>query len=332
MIAAIRSFSLLLGLALCAGALADTRTYRYSLSHRSGEPRYAGEVTGASLKGKRYRVETDMQGRLLRAATLRDGKPISEVVYRYEENARLPSAFDNYTAGELRGSGRIQRNNQGERLRTEFLTVAGVLTNYTQRAYRADGVEASAHAPDGKKTDRYFYVYSAGGTLVRSRWYPSDSTYYETEMDENTGLTKSRRKMVAGKLEASNAYAYDADGDLTRNDIYDGKGTWYGVLEYRDGLKMLERYKFTGGGTQETRVVYDERRWPKEAKLYRNGALISTFTYDRLPNGRIKRTLATGPGGELMAEYPDQYVDKVTRTGQTIDRNSGIIHKKGNWW
>ena len=49
--------------------------------------------------------------------------------------------------------------------------------------------------------------------------------------------------------------------------------------------------------------------------------------YDWYPNGTIKRTLAIGPGRDLMAEYPDQYVDKVQRDGQPLSRTAtAIIH------
>ena len=329
---AIRGLSLLLGLAFCALALAETKIYRYAPSHRSGDPRYAGEVGSGSLKGTRYRAETDAQGRLLRSATMRDGKVTSESVYRYEGDARLPSGFDNYSLGELRCRGRIQRNAQGDRVRTEFLTLDGAVTSYTVRSYTADGVEAITYAPDGKPTNRFVYTYAASGLLVRSRWHPSAETYYETEVEESTGFSKSRRKLTQGKLESRSAYAYDAEGDLIRDDIYDDKGNWYGAREYRDGLLTTERYKFLDGSTEETYTTYDERRWAKEAKFHRNGVLICTFTYDRQPNGAVKRSLAIGPGGELLAEYPNRFVNKVTRTGAMIDTPGAIIHKKGNWW
>ena len=320
-----------LALAVAGSALAETRIYRYSLTHRSGDPRHAGEVTG-SLQGLRYRVQTDAAGRLVRSATLRDGKATSESVYLYSGDERLPSSFESYTAGELRGRGRIQRNADGDRVRTEFLTLDGALTNYTARTYAAGSVHVVSYSAAGKKINHVIQVFSAAGFLLRSRWYPADDTYYENEVDEKTGLVKARRKLKDGQLESSTSFTYGADGDLAREDVHDPGGNRYGMREYRQGLKVLELYKFADGSTVETRVAYDEKRTAKDAKFLVDGKLICTFTFERLPNGRIKRTLAIGPQGELMAEYPDEYVDQVNRTGSTLDREAGKIYKKGDWW
>jgi YD repeat-containing protein len=331
MLSASRCLLLAFALAYSLSGAAEIKTYRYSLGQWSGDPLYAGETTSAS-RGPRYRVEYDAQGRILRSTTLQDGNATSEVRYKYTGNERFANQFENYTAGELRGTGHITRNEKGERTRSEFRTLEGKITSYSTRSYGSSGVESISYTAAGKKGDRYFYTYSPKGLLVRTRWYPSDETYYDTEVDEATGLAKSRRKYDQNRLESSNAYAYDADGNRIRDDVYDRDGKWYGAREYQNGLKTVERYRFESGETHETRINYDEKRWVNQAKFSVNGKLVCTFTYDRLPNGAVSRTLAVGPNGELLAEYPDLYLDKVRKNGMPIDKDIGIIHKKGEWW
>jgi hypothetical protein len=81
------------------------------------------------------------------------------------------------------------------------------------------------------------------------------------------------------------------------------------------------------------RTTYDNNRRAKSAVYYYNDQLICTFTYDRLPTGQVKRTLAHAPDGTLAAEYPDIFVDKVDRLGRPLDHaDVGTIYRKGKWW
>jgi len=98
-------------------------------------------------------------------------------------------------------------------------------------------------------------------------------------------------------------------------------------------LETSTLFKWATGESEERRPTFDAARLRKETKFYRNGTLITTFVYDRFPNGTVRRTLALGPNGELMAEYPDLVVTTVDGDGHPIDHpDSGKIYKIGKWF
>jgi hypothetical protein len=316
-------------------ATAQVRRYLYELDTRSGDPLFSGEIpTGAPLKAAYAEVATDNLGRVTRVTWLWDGKKTSEVLYHFAPGARLPDAYDVLAAtGETTSKHRIQRNPSGVRTRVETFSLTGTLTGYEVRTVGSDQVDETAYAPDGKRTNHSIDYYSPQGVSIRHRWYPEDSTYYESESDATTGLSASRKKVVSGQVVSSDKFTYDAYGDETRDDIYDAQGNWYGAREYAENLLTIERYKFPSGETQETHPSYDENRRTTEATFSRNGALVCTFKYDRLATGQVKRTLAVAPGGELLAEYADLYVNKVLKNGRPIDHpDAGTIYRKGDWW
>jgi hypothetical protein len=64
---------LALGVGACATAggpdAVDVRWYRYGLELRSGDTRYVDALDPAVVEGRRYRVEADARGRIVRVAT-----------------------------------------------------------------------------------------------------------------------------------------------------------------------------------------------------------------------------------------------------------------------
>lgn len=331
-----RAFGCAIALAvgLPAAAPAQAHWYRYSLSTRSGDPRYVLEIPSCvSGAGRCFEVERDARRRMVRVATFRDGKKVQEIRYRFAGTDTLPSGYDIVSAtGEMTERDALQRNARGERTIDSSFTLQGGLTDYEVRTYRDSSVEQLNYSAEGKQTARYVYYNTPQGIVNRSRWYPNDSTYYESLFDVSTGLSLSRRKVQGDSLQSSNRYTYGPDGSLIRDDVYDAQGSWYGMREYTQGLKRREYYKFNNGDQQETVYTYDDRRWTKEAKFSRNGTVVCTFMYDRFPDGTVKRTLALGPAGDLMAEYPDQAVDKVLQSGQPIDGGTATLYKKTDWW
>jgi len=195
-------------------------------------------------------------------------------------------------------------------------------------------VEFSRFTAEGKKAGFSIYYYSASGVLARATVYsnPDDTTsYIESAFDERTGQRNSSQQFNGGTLTNTRRFTYNADSDLVRMDVFSPSNEWYAADEYADGLIVKRIYKLENG-TQEWRYTFDEKRWAKDSSLYINGTLICRLVYDRHPNGTAKRTLALGPNGDLWAEYPDQEIRDLKRTGETISGKPAVIHKKGNWW
>jgi len=331
-------FILLVALSLIMGsatAFSEVHWYISHVSLRSGESLHGSEIpVGKVIEGGYTEEETDNLGRITRMSWFWGAEKKSETLFQYAPKAKLAEAFETYAAsGILVSRSRIQRNAAGERTRVEAFSPTGELTSYQVRTISPDSVEESTYTAEGKRTRRLINYYSAAGIRIRQREYPQENIYYESEYDQGTGVTLSQTKVVNGGLELTVKYSYNSYNDKTREDLYDSKGVWFGEREFSAWLKLDERYKFADGSTQETKSTYDENRWLKSATFSRNGQLICTFTYDRLPTGQVKRTLAVGSDGTLFAEYPDLLVDKVDQTGHPVDNaDVGIIQRKGNWW
>jgi hypothetical protein len=315
-------------------AHADVRRFRYQLWTMSGDPQYAGEIKQPGpLKGRICVIETDDQGRITKATEIINGKETDELRFTFSGKQKLPSGYDEFVAGEHIGSNRIQRNEKGEISREELFTVKGELTFYTLYLYQPDYVEVVTHTADGTVKERYLLYFSEKGFRVREVRYPGlGSTHYDSELDENTGLTKSRKKFVNEQLVSATEFRHDDNGSLLREDLYSSKGVLYGWFEYKDGLLMTKNYKFASGQTRQSRITYRDNGWSKSAKYFVNEKEICTFEYERLSDGTIKRTVALGPDGEVWAEYPAMAVNEVQKNGQPYDQPNGIIYKKGDWW
>jgi hypothetical protein len=309
-------------------------SYRYGLSMRSQDREFANEISPTlGLGGTHYyEVETDVQGRTTRAAVIRNGQKLSELSYRFAVGAKLPNEYDYFVAGEKTGVVRIHRDEAGNRIREDHLTVDGTLTHYAIYSYSPDHVEVSDYAANGKKTHLAFLYYSTRGALTDIHHFdsPDPLNYVDIEVDEGTGHHKSGQGFKNGALNDTSSYMYNLDDDLVRKDFYDAKHKWYAAEEFSDGFRA-RRIDLVGGVTRELQYAYDEKRWLKESALYYKGILVCRLVYDRLPDGAVKQTRAVGPNGEPWAEYPDREITAVKINGEATAGES-VIHKTGDWW
>ncbi|MGB0035176.1 MAG: hypothetical protein WBP79_06855, partial [Candidatus Acidiferrales bacterium] len=122
----------IVAMAACtASAQVTIRNYRYRLSTRSHEPAFATEISSTvDLRGTRYEVESDPQGRTTRIAVIRKDKKLSETFFRFAGDAKLPNGYENFDAGQITGTVAIKRNDAGDRIREDYFTVGGTLTEY----------------------------------------------------------------------------------------------------------------------------------------------------------------------------------------------------------
>jgi hypothetical protein len=288
------------------------------------------------MEGRRYRVEADARGRIVRVATFIGPSKVAEIRYRFDGVGPDANGYDAWAAdGEPTTRVTIQRDAQGRRIRQEFALLDGRLTSYRVRAYETGRVESTQYSATGRREGRSILTYSTQDVLTRSRWYPGDAstTYYDTEFDERTGLATGRRKYRHGALDSSSREAYDAGGLATRSIHYGADGRRFGVTDFAAGLKIASRYDLGDGSTLEVRFAHDAKRRTREARYAYNERHVCTLVYERLANGRVVRSLAVGPDGQVWAEYPDLYVEYIERTGEAVDR-PGVakIYRKGPWW
>jgi hypothetical protein len=309
--------------------------YRHALELRSGDTRYVEPLAPSATDGRRYRVETDRQGRLRRVGTFIGARQVAEVVYHFDGTRPETTGYDVRAAdGELTTRVRIVRDEHGRRTRQEFLLLDGRLTSYRVRTYTDGRVESVQYSATGTPEGRTLLVYSDEDVLLRSRWFPAaSSTYYDTRFDPRTGRAKDRHKYRDGALDSSSRNIHDDGGLLTRSIHYDAWGRRYGTTDFSDGLKVVSRLDFADGSTLEIQFSHDDKRRTRQARYAYNRQPIFTLAYERLPNGRIVRTIAVGPKGEVWAEYPDLYVEYVERSGEAVDR-PGVakIYWKRPWW
>ena len=149
------------------------RSYRDGPSMRSQDREFANEISPAlRLSGTHhYEVETDVQGRTTRVAIIRNGQKLSELSYGFAVGAKLPNEYDYSVAGEKTGVVRIHRDEAGNRIREDHLTVDGTLTHYEIYSYSPDRVEVNYYSAKGKKTRLEFFYYSTRGTLTEFRYF-----------------------------------------------------------------------------------------------------------------------------------------------------------------
>lgn len=304
--------------------------YRYELLTRAQESTYVGEVP-SNVRGRHHAVETDAQGHVTRTVVIRDGQEVSQRVYSFVPDGKAASEYETFTGSEKTGRVRIQRNADGGRTREDDFTVNGALTGYTLYSYRADSVEATSYTSDGKKRAVNVSFYSPNDILTRAITYsnPDDQSFHvDSDFDDRTGLRKGSTQFEGGTLSNSGLFDYDDDGDLVRQDVFDAAGRWFAAAELADGLTTKRLYD----SSKELRYRYDERRRVKETTLFYNDMLVCRFTYDRLPDGTAKRTLAFGPDGTLWAEYPDMEIVDVRQNGHPINGRPAIVNRAGNWY
>jgi len=319
-----------------ASAQVSVRNYRYKLSIRSQEQQFAAEILSTvPVKQTHYEVETDAQGRTTRFAVMRAGEKLSETLFHFAGDAKLPNEFESFEAGEKTGVVRIQRNEAGNRVREDHLLLGGTVAEHTEYSYSPDHVEQDSYTIEGNKSEYSMLYYSPKDMLIRSvKYYVDPGKRTEWEYDDATGLAKSRQQFVEGKLTVAISYTYNADGNLTRTDAYNSKHVWFAADEFTDELRTKRIYK-DEHGAKEMRLTYDdEKRWLTEATLTFNGVFVCKFVYERFPNGTVKWTNALGPNDEVWAEYPNYEVFDVKRNGESTEAKlpGSVIHKTGNWW
>lgn len=315
------------------------RLYRYSLTTRIGDNQYLDEIQGSTppAAGPSFRVTRDRLGRVTQTQDLRDGKPVTTWKYHYTGLSKWFDGYEDWEGGELIGTTKVTRDANNVIVRYDHFTAQGDPTTHTAIQDLGDKMEQDSlvYGVDNKPTTHSHLWFSPSGYLIRQMNYmspASDANYVDIQFEEHTGHTISSKQVENGKLINTKKDTWEADGDLSRVDVYDESGVWYSADEFADGLHTRRLYKFTTGGTKEVRYSYDSRRWLTKSVVYHNDQLICTLTYDRLPDGSIKRTLATAPDGTLMAEYPPPMVTDVGIDGQSPGRTDAILHKSGDWW
>ena len=323
----------------CVQAQTTVNLYRYQISLRSGDFEYRDGIPAVvPPSGPYYKVETDRQGRIVRQTSMRSGRELATTEYDYQGAGKLHFRSEKFINGEQTGIEQVQRSASGIIVRRDDQTVQAVLTSYTVIKEASDPSEMEFYSYDasGKCVTHEKDAFDPNGVLIKVVTYPSptsDAAYSEIEVDEHTGLVQSIKQFKGGKLNVWSKFTYAADGDVLRRDGYRAEdGKWYVGHEYSDGLESKVLYKYSDGSSKEVRFTYDDKRQNSKSEVYANDKPICTLTYDRLPDGTVKRTLATGPDGALLAEYPAPLVWEVQRSGQAIGRTDGILHKPGDWW
>ena len=319
-----------------AQARADVQFYRYWLdTYQPGLEKFTGPIRSPKdAGGTIYQVERDARGRVVHVTTIRSGKKLGETLYQFSGTSKLPSGYRYFEGGALSSMARYQRDAQGFIARKNYLTAQGDLTGYALWVHSPSQITWTNYSASGAVTSRGTSYYAANGVLNRSREYPTESSvrYYEYQYDGSTGQIIQSNKVEDGKVVLNKRYTHDSNGDRVRTDLFDPAGKPYGWEEYSGGLLRRKVYNFADGNSEELLSTYDSKRNLLNTTLAWNGKLVCTFTYDRLANGTVKRTLATGPNGYLWAEYPDSEVTDVTRDGQPVDKGLSKIYKTGNWF
>jgi antitoxin component YwqK of YwqJK toxin-antitoxin module len=315
------------------GSAQSVHTYRYSLELKSGESQFTGEPR-AALRGKAVRVKKDSLDRIIQVSNLTNGKTTSYDVYHYSGNEILPSSYDYFSDGKLIFKIPIQRNANGDRIRVDYNDPSGEPVSYSTRSINGDVVETIDHPakPSFLSIEtRTVAYYSPKGLLVRQESHVGSFATLDFAYDEMTGLATSSKDFYYDKFTRSAKYAYD-DGISLRDEFFDSTGTLNGVDQYENGLKSSSQRTFSDGDSKRQVFTYDSTGLAKATKLYRKDKLICTLTYQYL-RGKIKRTVARGPSGDLWAEYPGLFVQDVDSKGHPIDDSeAGVIHKTGDWW
>lgn len=316
-------------LALTRAGYAATQIYRYSLSTLSGDSKYVVPVTAGS-PGTVYRVTTNTLGRIVRVETLRNGKALNVINYFYTTGSTRPNRLVLYRGGKLINRAVIQRNNRGYRTRTTWYTATGDLSSYTTRSIHGNTVDGISRDKSGAVTSRYRGTVNGAGIFIAETDYDGPSSYTESTYSTVNGEELTDKVYVNGQFDNSSTMTYDAYGDLVRKESFLPDGKKFFDVKFEDDLPV-RRLK-SGNPQKITMLRYNADRLLTSGTMLVNGKLICKFVYERDVDGRIKRTLAYSPSGELWAEYPNQFVEEVERNGHAIFNVPGTIYHTANWW
>ncbi|PWU08545.1 MAG: hypothetical protein C5B50_29305 [Verrucomicrobia bacterium] len=324
---------LALGFGQSLTSRAEIRFCRYELTTQSGDPAYSGVLTNLNPRGPTYEVEKDTAARTMRVAKLQNGKRISEIRYQFSGDEKLPNVYEQYKAGEHTGTVNLQRSENGSIKREDFRSIQGEITRYTEYVRKPGKVEMTEYSAEGALKWKHRLFFSERGFLVRQISFPASGTQsLEIELDEATGQKKSATQFKADKIVNDTVkYTYDGDGNLERADAYNASGEWRSTQEYSGNLLSKRVYRDTGSIKKEISFIYDAKEQLKASAISINSRVVCTLTYDRLPDGTAKRTLAKDPDGNLWAEYPSE-VREVDRQGQPVAGTAATIYKKDPWW
>lgn len=320
-------------LSVLSKANAEAKNYRYSIGLCSGESRYAGEISREEQTvGPSYRVETDAKGRIIKTTEYQDGRLIAAYNWHYPSSSSQSDGFSG-ARGALSWKGRIHRDMQGRRTRTDIYTTPGTLTRYSVRDYSHD-VSVRNYSATGKELSRAALSCDFAGIVVwRATLFFNNGSRVSLDFDESTGELRRHTDFNGkGEAYADKTYTYDAHGDIRRADIYDSTGSRYGAEDYVSGLIRSRTYWLKDGTTKMSTMEYDTNGVLRQTKLSINERLICTFRYERLPDGTPIRTLAEGPSGDLWAEYPDDIIIEVDKQGKSLSGFESIVYHVGDWW
>ena len=314
-------------------ATITTQYYRYLLGTRQGISRFAGQLQSAPVTGKYYTVETDRLGRMVRRLELFNGKLDGELRYAYTGSSKLPDSTIRYLpTGEVSTVNHFMFNGDGNVVSVRAVTPFGEVASAT--TYIDVGADRQMIDSTSEGQRRTIIQYSPTGVLISTKAYLANGTdYTETSYDTATGFPAQHQFVRPGVGSVSTRFTRDSDGTLTRADFFGSNDTWIGATEYADGHEISTRFKWPDGQTMEARPIYDSRNFERERSYMRNGTIVGKFVYDRYPNGRIKRTLAVAPDGQLLAEYEGLYVNFVEKDGHPSGNpTAGKIYKTTPWW
>jgi hypothetical protein len=307
--------------------------YRHTVQLISGDPAYRGPIDPGGASGPFQEIQTDARGRIIKVVSRRGSETVSARLYQFAGAEPLPNEYQDVRDGASLRRSRLDRDPSGRITRFEFFTAGGgEPTGLTVRSYGPVNVESREYSATGQEIAHYVDSYAENGILIHRFWYRDGSFHDEIEFDEHTGHWTSLKHFDHGQFLGGITYAYDADGALIRDTIYDRDMRWSKTRGYRDGLWISERFKLPDGVEQEATFTYDDERRQRQARLVRGDQLICVFRYVRREDGRLRTTLAHGPRGELFAEYPDRFVYKVERSGQPLEGHGGVIRRTQSWW
>jgi hypothetical protein len=306
--------------------------YRHTVQLISGDPAYRGQIDPGRASGPFHEIQTDASGRITKVVSRRGSETVSARLYQFAAAEPLPNEYQDVGDGASPRRVRLDRDPSGRITLFEFSAGGGKPTGLTVRSYGPVSVESREYSAMGQEIAHYVDSYAENGILIHRLWYRSGSFHDEIEFDENTGHWTALKHFDHDQFLGGITYAYDADGALIRDTIYDRDMKWSKTRGYRDGLWISERFKLPDGVEQEATFTYDGERRQSQARLVRSDQLICVFRYVRRGDGRLRTTLAYGPLGELFAEYPDRFVYKVERNGEALEGHGGVIHRTQSWW
>ena len=323
-----------LGLALAAAAQAETHYYRYSLSNRADQFLYRGELDPRSLPPSYVAVDRDSRGRVVKTMRKADGTFAGVHVYHYPgEGPYFDSRDDFNEKGREIGTARLTRDREGKIIRADNFDNGGKLTGHAESSYPPGECDTHVFNAEGTETSHHLYLYNLDDILTMERDYIAEGRYDETDYSVATGLILAARQFRRGILEVTRGSDYDAEGRLTRVTASNPDGRIFAETDYEHGLALKRTYWLADGTVgKELRYSYDDRNWLVRTELSFKREPVCTFSYERLSNGTVRKSIAKGLDGTVWAEYPDYLVKDIAPDGRPIGTTRVNLLKSGAWY